>query len=204
MGGTTSGNYSNTPGSHQPNPSPDGDAYFAQFDFNGALLYSTFYGGAREESAFTCAADPLGSFYLGGFSNSFGGTAIATPGSYQPSYPGTNSNGAPNSFLVKFSTCNPLQISSNQSNPTCAGFANGSATINANAGGDPLSYSWTPVTGSGSVITSLPAGSYTCVVSSSCGVTIQQTISMSGPPALSLSALPSPTSSSSGCRQARS
>lgn len=187
-GGSTYGTYTNTAGAHQPNPSPNGDAFFAQFDMSGSLLNSSYYGGAREESAFACTTDPMGSFYLSGFSNSFGGTAIATPGSYQPSYPGTNSDGAPNSFLVKFSSCSPLLVSSSITPVSCAGSSNGSATITASASGDPITYSWSPVAGTASVITSLAAGNYTCMLTSSCGVNIPQVVSITSPPALSVNA----------------
>lgn len=189
LGGMSNGTIGVTPGCHQPNPTPLGDAHFAEFDQSGALLYASYYGGAREEQAFSCVNDGVGNFFLAGFSNSFGGTSIATANGHQPSYPGTNLDGAPNSFLAKFSRCNSLNTTFNQTQPTCFGSANGSASMTASAGGDGITYLWLPGGSTGPALTSLAAGNYTCIVNTSCGVSLSYPFSITNPPAITLSLL---------------
>lgn len=52
----------------------------------------------------------------------------------------------------------------NQVNATCYGNTNGSATITANGGTFPYTYTWSPTGGSTAIASGLGAGVYTCVV----------------------------------------
>lgn len=72
-------------------------------------------------------------------------------------------------------------------NVTCFGSSNGSATVNANGGTPPYSYSWnsTPVQTT-STATGLPAGSYTVTVTDSKGCTSTKPVTITQPAAITL------------------
>lgn len=80
-------------------------------------------------------------------------------------------------------------------NPTCAGACNGSVTLFSVAGsGAPYTYAWTPAVSSSSVASALCAGVYSCVVTNSCATSITKVITITPPPAITLSIAPtSPT-----------
>ncbi|RXR20586.1 T9SS type A sorting domain-containing protein [Flavobacterium amnicola] len=66
-------------------------------------------------------------------------------------------------------TCSPVSTNiSSQTNVSCNGGSNGSATINA-SGGSGFTYSWSPSGGTAATATGLSAGTYTCTVTNSCG-----------------------------------
>ena len=68
----------------------------------------------------------------------------------------------------------------------CAGFCNGKAYIIA-SGGAPFTYSWTSSSSTSSVAVNLCAGTYSCVVKNSCGLSITKTITVFQPPVLTSS-----------------
>ncbi|PQJ09085.1 hypothetical protein CJD36_021150 [Flavipsychrobacter stenotrophus] len=75
-----------------------GDAVLAKFDASGNPLWVTYYGGAGQETAGSCAVDMSGNTFLTCLTNST--TGIATPGAYQTALSGTASDAC----LVKFSS----------------------------------------------------------------------------------------------------
>ncbi len=76
------------------------DAYISKWTKEGALLWSSYYGGSNIDVAKGLGCDSLGHIYLGGYTNSAGG--IASPGSFQELKKGTaNSYDA---FVVQFDT----------------------------------------------------------------------------------------------------
>jgi len=72
-----------------------------------------------------------------------------------------------------------------QTNITCNGVCNGSATVTVTAGTGPFTYVWSPAPGGGqgtNIATGLCPGLYTCVVSNAAGCTAAQTFNITQPP----------------------
>ena len=76
------------------------DAFLVKFNTNGTRLWATYYGGTTQDYGYSCAIDSVGNVYLSGYTDSNGGTAIATAASHQPAYSGGSSN--VDGFLAKF------------------------------------------------------------------------------------------------------
>lgn len=74
--------------------------------------------------------------------------------------------------------------------PTCAGGTNGSATVNASGGTPGYSYQWSANAGSQSTATALNlgAGTFLCVVTDAAGCITQQSITLTAPPVITLTA----------------
>ena len=86
--------------------------------------------------------------------------------------------------IVCGSPCPTPTVSLNaQTNISCNGGSNGSASITAN-GGSPFTYAWSPSGGTGATATGLSAGNYTCVTTNSCGATASTTVLITQPSAL--------------------
>ncbi|MCC6701970.1 MAG: SprB repeat-containing protein, partial [Fluviicola sp.] len=86
------------------------------------------------------------------------------------------------------SACAPPTLNlSSQTNVSCNGGTNGSATITA-SGGAPFTYAWSPSGGTAATATGLSAGVYTCVVTNSCGATASQSVTITQPTAIVLNA----------------
>jgi len=92
---TSSNNYIATVGAYQTTLQYAVNAFLAKFNTNGAIIWSTYYGGFATEG-FSCATDHANNIFLAGETDSQ--TLISTPGSWQPNYAGGN----PDCFLVKF------------------------------------------------------------------------------------------------------
>ena len=86
-----------TTGSHQPNPGGGIDAFLVKLNSAGVRQWGTYYGGSGSEFGYSCAIAGT-DVYLAGYTSTSSGTAIATPGSHQPSYGGSFFD----AFLVKF------------------------------------------------------------------------------------------------------
>lgn len=88
-----------TAGSHLTTYGGNADAYLVKFDAAGTRQWGTYYGGASDDRSFGCASDKAGNTYIVGSTFTGTGTAIATPGSFQPTisvlYDG---------YLAKFNT----------------------------------------------------------------------------------------------------
>lgn len=77
-------------------------------------------------------------------------------------------------------------------NVNCNGDATGSASINASGGTGTLSYNWTPAGGSGTSASNLAAGTYTCTITDASGCPGTATVTITQPPALSITIGSSP------------
>ncbi len=98
MGQTTSsGTVIATVGAHQTSPGGSGDSFLAKFNSSGVRQWGTYYGGNTAEFCYSCCTDQAGNVFLTGGTSSATGTAIATVGSHQPIFGGTQDD-----FLVKF------------------------------------------------------------------------------------------------------
>ena len=101
-GATNSNTNIATNGSYQQNYAGGwDDCFLIKFNSNGTRTWGTYYGGQTWDYASNLAIDNSNSIYLCGSSDSNSG--IATIGSYQANYIGTQDDC--NSFLVKFNEC---------------------------------------------------------------------------------------------------
>lgn len=77
----------------------------------------------------------------------------------------TDTNGCP--IVQNFTIMQPpaLNATSSQTNVTCFGGSNGTATVNATGGITPYTYAWTPSGGSAATATGLSAGNYVVTIS---------------------------------------
>ncbi len=92
-----------TIGSHQSvfggGPPTTYDAFLVQFNSNSGLRqWGTYYGGTGDEVGNECAVDKINNVYMVGFTGTSTGTAISTPGSYQPYL---SISGGTDAFLVQ-------------------------------------------------------------------------------------------------------
>lgn len=78
----------------------------------------------------------------------------------------------------------PTGTLSSQSNVTCNGSANGSATVSANGGTSPYTYSWSPSGGTNASATGLSGGTYTVTITDAGGCTSTVTVTITEPAAL--------------------
>ena len=98
--GTTTGTAIAGPGSYQATYGGGTfDAFLVKLNSSGVRQWGTYYGGpGNNDVGNSCATDASGQVYLAGYTNSNSGTAIASPGSFQPAYGG----GVFDAFLVNF------------------------------------------------------------------------------------------------------
>jgi hypothetical protein len=127
-----------------------------------------------------------------------GGTSTSTtstlcPGSYTCFVTDNNGCGAMSSNVSITQPATALSITPSQTNVTCGGGSNGSATATAGGGTPGYTYVWSPAPGSGqgtSVANGLNAGTYTCTAKDANNCSTVQTYTITSPSVL--------TSASSG------
>ncbi len=94
----------------------------------------------------------------------------------------TDAHGCSSSFTASVSNSGgPTVTVSSQTNPTCNGGNNGSATVNVTGGNGPYTYSWSPSGGNAATASGLTAGSYTCTVIDANNCTVFTNISLINP-----------------------
>jgi len=76
-----------------------------------------------------------------------------------------------------------------QTNLTCYGGSNGSATVSASGGTGPYTFSWAPSGGNNATANGLLNGNYSCNITDAVGVTVTKIITITQPTALLASAL---------------
>jgi hypothetical protein len=113
-----------------------------------------------------------------------GGTAATAtglaPGTYTCTI--TDANGCTGSRTVTITQPAVLTASAaSQSNVSCFGGTNGSATVSVSGGTTSYTYNWLPSGGTAATASGLTAGSYTCNVTDANGCTASQTFSITGP-----------------------
>ncbi len=100
----------------------------------------------------------------------------------------TDANGCGVTLSVAVAEPAPLVLNiPSSTNVTCNGGNNGSATSTASGGTGALTYSWTPSGGTAPVASGLTAGLYTISVTDANGCSQTQTVTISEPPALTIS-----------------
>ncbi|MCP9747842.1 SprB repeat-containing protein, partial [Lacihabitans sp. CS3-21] len=118
-----------------------------------------------------------------------GGTAATATGLSAGTYivTVTDANGctATRSFTITQPTV--ISISPSQTNVSCNGGSNGTATVLASGGTPSYSYSWAPSGGTAATATGLAAGAYTCTITDANGCTKTQSFTITQPTLLSMS-----------------
>lgn len=101
---------------------------------------------------------------------------------------GTSSNWVSSTASVTASGFSNTSVSavSSQTNISCNGLSNGMASVTASGVG-PFNYTWTPSGGNASTASGLSAGVYTVTIANTC-TTTAQTVSITQPPAITLTA----------------
>ncbi|MEO5642878.1 MAG: PKD domain-containing protein [Bacteroidia bacterium] len=112
-----------------------------------------------------------------------GGTAATASGLCAGTYTCTISSPAGCSITSVFTITQPPAITATQSqtNVTCNGVCNGTATVIASGGNGTYTYAWAPSGGTASTASGLCAGTYTCTISSPVGCSITKTITITQP-----------------------
>ncbi|MBI3510162.1 MAG: T9SS type A sorting domain-containing protein [Bacteroidetes bacterium] len=113
-----------------------------------------------------------------------GGTAATASGLTAATYTCTVTNQCGNTATQTVIITQPIAITSSissQTNVTCNGGNDGSATVSASGGTGAFTYSWSPSGGSAATGTSLSAGTYTCTITDANGCTHTQTATITQP-----------------------
>jgi uncharacterized repeat protein (TIGR03803 family) len=176
---------------------PSTSIYSKKLDFNGAINGSNPRGSLLQASN----GNLYGMTYDGGINN-FGVLFEYNPlsSSYNKrlDFNAVNGKNPIYNNLNEINSCNlSAVIISSQTNVSCYGGSNGAATISA-TGNSPFTYTWSPSLGNSANVSGLSAGMYTCVVTNSCGATRSQTLVVTQPASLTLSAVAFNTTSCSG------
>lgn len=99
-------------------------------------------------------------------------------------------------LLLFFSKSNYAQLTAtitSVTNPSCNSYCNGSATVTASGGTAPYTYSWTPSSQTTATATNLCAGTYTVMVIDAIPDTVTVTVTLTQPPALSVTTSANPS-----------
>ncbi|MBK6985647.1 MAG: SprB repeat-containing protein [Bacteroidetes bacterium] len=100
----------------------------------------------------------------------------------------TSYSGVSRTRVARINTCPTPTISVlSQTNTTCNGLSDGAASVTA-TGGTSFTYTWLPAGGNGSSASGLVAGNYTCSTTNQCGLFSSQTIVITEPSIVTVTA----------------
>ncbi len=141
------------------------------------------------------------------------GSATVTPSGGTPSYTyswspsggtgATASNLSPGAYVVTITDANgctgtanvtvgttsgPSATLQSSTNILCNGASTGAATVSVTGGNPGYTYSWAPSGGTSATATGLAAGTYTCTITDQLGCVTSQTVTLTQPTALSVTA----------------
>jgi gliding motility-associated-like protein len=85
----------------------------------------------------------------------------------------------------RWTTVPSLTATQSQTNVSCNGGSNGSATVSATGGVPGYTYSWSPSGGTGATASGLAAGTYTCTITDAAGSSINNSFTIAEPSAIS-------------------
>ncbi|MFM9987615.1 beta strand repeat-containing protein [Flavobacterium sp.] len=78
-----------------------------------------------------------------------------------------------------------VNATSSQTNVSCNGGSNGTATVVASGGTAPFTYLWSPTGGTSATTTGRPVGAYTCTITDAVGCSTSRNFTITQPPAIS-------------------
>jgi gliding motility-associated-like protein len=108
----------------------------------------------------------------------------------------TDANGCTQTASTTVTTTSgPSATLQSQTNVSCNGGNNGTATVNVTGGNPGYTYSWSPSGGSSSTGTGFSSGNYTCTITDASGCVTTQSVAITQPTAISASA----NSTAAGC-----
>jgi hypothetical protein len=93
----------------------------------------------------------------------------------------TDANGCTITRNFTITTTNTLAATTSQTNVSCNGGSNGTATVVASGAPGPYTYSWAPSGGTGATATGLSAGNYVVTITSSNGCSITKNFTITQP-----------------------
>lgn len=99
----------------------------------------------------------------------------------------TDANGCQLTKTFNITQPSPLQFSPSQTDNSCFGSNDASASSGVFGGTPAYSYAWSPSGGTGATASNLAAGSYTCAVTDANGCTATQTYTITQPAQISIS-----------------
>jgi hypothetical protein len=92
----------------------------------------------------------------------------------------TSSEGCTGTVTVAVNQPSPLAANISKTDVTCSGGSNGTATVSSITGGSaPYNYSWSPGGGTGTSISGLVQGTYTCTITDFNSCTLTKTVTVS-------------------------
>ena len=95
-------------------------------------------------------------------------------------------NGCTSSSQINIGQPGSLNLTMSATNASCNGLNDGTATVSAIGGTAAYTYIWSPFGGTNSVATSLTAGTYTVVVTDALGCTMEDSVVVNEPTAISV------------------
>lgn len=118
-----------------------------------------------------------------------GGTAATASGLSAGNYTVTVTDAASATTTLSFTITQPSALSktSSQTNVSCNGGSNGSASVSVTGGTAPYTYSWSPSGGTATTATGLSAGTYTVSITDANGCTTAQNFILTQPSVISSS-----------------
>lgn len=93
----------------------------------------------------------------------------------------TDANNCPITKTVTITEPTPLSATTSQTNLSCYGGSNGTATVSPTGGTPNYTYSWAPSGGTGATANNLSAGSYTCTITDANNCSIFKTVTLTQP-----------------------
>lgn len=141
----------------------------------------------------TITPNPVAS-YTYAWSPNVGSTATVTnltAGSYTVT--ATNAGGCSVTQTIVVTQPTALSATQTQTNLVCNGVNTGAASVNVSGGVIIYNYSWSPSGGTSATASNLSAQNYTCTITDANGCTLQQTFSITAPPALNLAMSSTPS-----------
>lgn len=97
----------------------------------------------------------------------------------------TDANGCSGTTTITIAQPPALSISVNATSVVCFGGTSGSAAANITGGAAPFTYAWSPSGGNNATASSLTAGNYSVLITDANGCTVNATVAVTEPPAIS-------------------
>lgn len=108
------------------------------------------------------------------------------PGTYTCIVTDASQCGLPDTAIVTVNSSSGLSLTAAQTDATCFGECNGSASVTVNSGTGPFTFAWAPSGGNAQTANGLCAGTYTVSVTDSSGCASTQIYTITEPPVLTV------------------